>query len=78
MIKNSPVVDWLLEEEEPSVRHLALTELLDRPENDSDVKCAKENITKIGWAKDILENQTSEGYWVRERSLFEPKYIATF
>jgi hypothetical protein len=76
--KNTSVIDWLLEESQPSIRYLALKELLRKPEKDPEVKAAKSGITKIGWAKEILEKQTPEGYWVRERSLFQPKYIATF
>jgi hypothetical protein len=57
MLKNS-VIDWLLEENQPSVRYLALTELLGLSEKDAEVKSTKENIATIGWAKDILENKT--------------------
>jgi len=32
------VVEWLLEEDQPSIRYLTLTRLLDKPENDADVK----------------------------------------
>jgi hypothetical protein len=76
--KESQVIDWLLEENQPSIRYLTLTELLGRSEKDSEVKSAKENLAKVGWAKDILETQSPEGYWLRERSLFVPLYIATF
>ena len=72
----NPVIDWLLEENQPSIRYLALTELLGSSEEDSEVKSASENIMNIGWAKDILEKQTSSGYWIQE-SLYEPKYIST-
>jgi hypothetical protein len=76
--KSDQVVRWLLNEDQPSIRYLTLRELLGKTQNDSEVKHAKENITQVGWAKDILERQAPDGYWVRERSLFEPKYTATF
>ena len=75
-MRNS-VIDWLLEENQPSVRYLTLTELLGRSEKDSEVKSARENITKIGWAKDMLDKQKPRGFWIDEKSLYQPKYIAT-
>jgi hypothetical protein len=71
-------IDWLLEENQPSIRYLALTELLDKKEKDPDVRSAKKNITKLGWAKEILDKQLPGGLWYHEKSLFNPIYIATF
>jgi hypothetical protein len=71
------VIDWLLEENQPSIRYLALTELLDRSKKDPEVKSAMKSITKIGWVKDILEKQTPGGYWIDEKNLYFPKYIST-
>jgi hypothetical protein len=70
-------VEWLLEEDQPSVRYLALTELLDKPQKDPEVKAAKKNIMKKGWAKDILDKQEVGGYWIKETNLYQPKYIST-
>lgn len=75
-MKNS-VIDWLLEENQPSIRYLTLTELLGRSEKDPEVKSAKENITNVGWAKDILDKQYPGGFWIKERNLYQPKYIST-
>ena len=61
-LENS-VVDWLLGEDQPSVRYLTLTELLGRLPEDSDVRVSRENITKLGWARDILAGQASSGCW---------------
>ena len=72
-----PVLDWLLNESQPSVRYLALTELLGKSESDSEVKAAKENIGRLGWAKQILDMRTPSGYWVGEENLYRPKYMAT-
>ena len=49
------VTDWLLEKDQPAIRSLTLTELLGGSEKDTEVKSAKESITNIGWAKEILE-----------------------
>ncbi len=77
-MKNSSAIDWLLQENQPSVRFLALTELLGRSEKDSEVKSARKNIAKIGWAKDLLDKQLPSGYWDNEKSRFEPTFHATF
>lgn len=78
MMKDSLAVDWLLEADQPSIRYLALTELLGRPHEDVQVKLARANIPKIGWAKDILDAQLPSGYWTNEKSLFLPTFHATF
>lgn len=71
------VVDWLLEEDQPSVRHLTLTRLLGRPERDGDVRAAQDSIPKRGWAADILAAQEPGGWWVSRDSLYRPKYVST-
>ena len=73
-----PVVDWLLGEEQPSVRYLTLTQLQGKKEGDPEVKRARTNISKAGWAKDLLDRQLPSGAWVHEKSLFSPTFHATF
>jgi hypothetical protein len=77
-MKNSSVINWLLGDDQPSVKYITLTELLGRSEKDSEVKSAKKNITCVGWAKDILDKQLQSGCWVHEKSLFNPTFEATF
>jgi hypothetical protein len=76
-LKDEVVLDWLLEKNQPSVRYLALTQLLGRSERDDDVRSAKEMIPKSGWAAGILSKQHPEGWWVRGVSLYGPEYIST-
>lgn len=71
------VIEWLLEENQPSVRYYTLLDLLDKSPNDSEVKKAYSNIYKRGWAFDILSKQKANGYWESEKSLYTPKYTAT-
>lgn len=56
-------IEWLLEEENPSVRFFALTDILDRPRSDSEVIRAKQKIMKSGVVPKILSEQTEDGYW---------------
>jgi len=67
---------WLLEESQPSIRYLTLTQLLERPEGDADVQSAKVRIPEEGWAADILAKQDPKGWWVGEKSLYRPKYLS--
>ncbi|MDG6911052.1 MAG: hypothetical protein JRN18_01730 [Nitrososphaerota archaeon] len=62
---NNPgsAVAWLLEENQPSVRYLALKELLGRPEGDPEVAAARGAIPRLGWAKEILQKQKPGGHW---------------
>lgn len=70
-------LEWLLEESEPSIRYLTLTQLLGRPEKDPEVKAAKKKIGVTGWAAEILAKQKSGGWWVHQENLYRPKYLST-
>ena len=74
---NEPVIEWLLEETQPSVRFLTMTRLLATPESDTRARAAQQAITKTGWAAEILSRQTPEGVWVSDKSLYTPKYLST-
>ncbi len=72
-----PALDWLLEEDQPSVRYYALKDLLGRPSDDPEVVGALADIAKRGWARYILSRQGPEGNWETLESLYRPKYTAT-
>ena len=71
------VLDWLLEEEQPSIRYLALTTLFGKPEHDPAVRSAKAAIPQRGWAVEILARQHPDGWWDNEKCLYRTKYLAT-
>jgi len=71
------VVDWLLEEDQPSVRYLALTQLLGKKESDRDVREARARIPSTGWVAEILARRDPAGWWVHEKSHYQPKYLST-
>lgn len=77
IVKDSNHLRWLLEEDQPSVRYLALTELLDRSESDAEVSEARRSIPLRGWAAQILAKQAPGGWWVGKESLYKPKYVST-
>jgi hypothetical protein len=56
-------VAWLLEPSNPSVRCLALRDLLGRPENDPEIVAAHADIMKTGPVPLILAKQRRGGFW---------------
>ena len=61
--RDEDVLDWLLEEDQPSVRYRALVDLLRRRQDDPDVREARSRIARTGWARDQLKLQKPKGYW---------------
>lgn len=76
MVERS-VIDWLLEEEEPSIRYRTLTELLGRGESDRDVRAARRAIGHHGWGADILATRLPGAGWDDQGSPYRPKYLST-
>ena len=59
--QNPSVVDWLLEENEPSVRYLTLTSLLGHPTDSLDAKNAKAKIAKSDRVMALFDGQQADG-----------------
>ena len=57
------VLDWLLEEDQPSIRYRALVDLLGRREDDPEVRRARARIPRVGWAAELLRRQRPAGHW---------------
>jgi len=55
------VLQWLLDENNPPVRYLTLTNLLGRPESDSDVRQAKARLMDYAVTEGILEH--ADEFW---------------
>lgn len=60
---NADPTDWLLEEDNPSVRYLTLVDILERPADDPDVVKARRDIKDKGIVPQILAKQEEGGYW---------------
>jgi hypothetical protein len=70
-------LSWLLESSSPEVHHLALRDLLDRPNSDPDLRAARKAAHKKGSIATILSNMNKEGYWVEPGPGYNPKYRST-
>lgn len=84
--KDANVIQWLLGEDQPAVRHGALVDLLGRKETDPDVRLARSRIGRVGWAHDQLLLQGPKGFWEPREAknlkewidfLYYPKYGST-
>jgi hypothetical protein len=74
---NQQIENWLLEEDNPSVRYFTLRHLFDRPEDDPEVQAARHAIMTSEPVQKILSAQAAEGYWVKPGKGYSPKYCAT-
>ena len=70
-------IDWLLEKDNPSVRYFTLRYLLDRPDDDREVRAAQTAITRSEPVQKILAAQKPEGYWLKPGPGYTPKYQST-
>jgi hypothetical protein len=61
MAVKDPAANWLLESEDPSIRYLTLTEILDRPSDSKEVAAAKKQIPNGPIAKKLLSGQRADG-----------------
>jgi hypothetical protein len=76
VLKANPV-DWLLEKDNPSVRYFALSRILDKPHDSSEVQAAKNEIMVTGVVSKILAKQADEGYWEAPEKFYTAKYKGT-
>ncbi|MDP1808609.1 MAG: nitrogen fixation protein NifH [Actinomycetota bacterium] len=66
--------EWLLEPDNPSIRYLALTNILDKPMSDPEVLKARKDIMVTGIVPQILAAQEAGGYWDEPDKHYVAKY----
>ena len=76
VLKSDPI-DWLLQEDNPSVRYFTLTDILKKPVNDPETAKAKQDIMVKGVVPQILAKQEKSGYWEKPGSFYTAKYKGT-
>jgi hypothetical protein len=76
-VTSAKVEEWLLEDVQPSIRYRTLTELLGRKRSDPEVRATRAEIPRNGWVAEILARRDPGGWWVREKNLYQPKYLST-
>src|SRR5206468_12761675 len=61
MVFEDPAVNWLLESDDPSIRYLTLTEILNRPSDSKEVLAAKKQIPSGPIVNTLLSGQRADG-----------------
>jgi hypothetical protein len=61
MIHSDPAVQWLLSCDHPAVRYLTLTELLERSEEETEVREARSSILQDSWVTALFSGQEPDG-----------------
>jgi len=56
-------IAWLLEPENPSVRYWTLRDILKRPEDDPDVRSARDTIARQPLVQELFARQHPAGHW---------------
>jgi hypothetical protein len=74
---NGDPLPWLLAEDTPAVRHLALRQLLDRAEEDPEVCEARVAAMRSDPIAALLAAQDPQGFWVQPGPGYGPKYRGT-
>jgi hypothetical protein len=74
LLKADPT-DWLLEEDDPGVRYLALRDLVEADEKE--IKAARIKAHKEGPIAVILDNMNPAGYWITPGLGYGPKFKST-
>lgn len=76
---NDDPIPWLVEPDpdNPGVRYFALRDLLDRSEDDPEVRQAQRDVMKTGPVPVILAAQNPEGFWFEPSGGYSPKYQGT-
>jgi hypothetical protein len=68
---------WLLENDNPSVRYLTLTDILQKQGDDPEVNKARKEIMESGVVPKILAQQKNEDHWGPPASFYTAKYKGT-
>ncbi len=72
------VLNWLLEEENPSVRYYTLRDILGCKRDDPELLASKAAIPSSKTVAKILFKQRPEGYWEESWSPYHPKYKSSY
>jgi len=75
---NDDLTEWLLEDDNPSVRYFTLRDIQERSDRNKDVITAKKEIMTNGLVPKILAKQEKGGYWGKSEDFYmRSKYRGT-
>ena len=68
---------WLLQDDSPGVRYLALRDLFERSEDDGELCSARKKAHAQGPIATVLDAMHEQGYWIKPGAGYNPKYRST-
>ena len=74
---DNAIIEWLLEPEQPAVRHATLTTLMHRSADDAEVPEARAAMMQSHPIGAILARQEKAGYWDRPDGFYNRKHRGT-
>ena len=72
-----PVLTWLLEPSDPSVRYAALTGFMGKPADDPEARAARAAIMSEGLVPELLSLQNEDGSWGDPERFYTDKFTGT-
>jgi hypothetical protein len=76
-ILNADPTEWLLEDDNPSVKYFTLVDLLNKPHSNPEVIETKNAIMEKGLVPRILKKQRKGGHWDDAKRFYNGKYKST-
>ncbi|HLF27324.1 MAG TPA: nitrogen fixation protein NifH [Anaerolineae bacterium] len=70
-------LSWLLETESPGVRYLALRDIVGLPDDNPELRAARQTAHQQGPIATILAEMDKAGYWAEPGPGYKPKYRST-
>ncbi len=67
---NSETIEWLLEDQNPSVQYFTLKDIMNQNDNNREIVKVKERIMTEGVVPKILSKQKEGGYWVNKENFY--------
>ena len=77
-VSNKAVINWLLEENNPSVRYFTLSDFLGKKDSDPELLAVKAKIPDSKVVAKIFSKQKPEGHWEEPWSPYHPKYKSSY
>lgn len=74
---NGDALPWLLEEDNPGVRYLAMRDLLGLQKDDPELAVARRIAHQQGPIANVLNKMETDGYWMKSGPGYGPKYKST-
>jgi hypothetical protein len=74
---SSQAVDWLMDPTDPGARYLALRDVIGAAPDDPELATARQEAHLYGPISFVLSRMEPDGYWVRPRAGYNPKYTST-